>query len=165
MKIAKEFRWEMGHRLSFHEGKCINLHGHSYKMLVELTGAPNEDGIVLDYYDLKEIVAPIVDELDHAFMVKEDDVKVLEFLQAMDSKHVVVGFESTAENICIYLLKRIKNAGPPNSVTRIKVKVFETENTYAEEEIEVQFSGSAVCRGGFNNSTIPRTRVHNGNNL
>ena len=38
MKIAKEFNWEMGHRLPEHFGKCKNIHGHSYKMMVELEG-------------------------------------------------------------------------------------------------------------------------------
>ena len=61
MKIAKEFRWEMGHRLKFHKGKCINLHGHSYKMMVEFTGDVDENGMVLDYYDVKEIISPLVD--------------------------------------------------------------------------------------------------------
>ena len=38
MKIAKEFRWEMGHRLPEHFGLCKNIHGHSYKMIVEFEG-------------------------------------------------------------------------------------------------------------------------------
>jgi len=38
MKIAKEFKWEMGHRLPEHFGQCKNIHGHSYKMLVEFEG-------------------------------------------------------------------------------------------------------------------------------
>ena len=52
MRISKEFRWEMGHRLQLHKGLCKNLHGHSYKMEVELTGDVLENGMVLDYYDL-----------------------------------------------------------------------------------------------------------------
>ena len=40
MKIAKEFRWEMGHRLPEHFGLCKNIHGHSYKMVVEFEGEP-----------------------------------------------------------------------------------------------------------------------------
>ena len=55
MKIAKEFRWEMGHRLLEHKGKCYNLHGHSYKLLVEFGGEVEPNGMVMDYFDVKKI--------------------------------------------------------------------------------------------------------------
>jgi 6-pyruvoyltetrahydropterin/6-carboxytetrahydropterin synthase len=135
MKIAKEFRWEMGHRLKFHQGKCINLHGHSYKMMVEFTGEVDENGMVLDYYDVKEIVAPLVDDLDHGFLVYENDTELLEILKKLNSKHTVVKFESTAENLCKYFLEKIAEKKLPGNIKRLSVKVFETENTYAEEEL------------------------------
>ena len=133
MKIAKEFRWEMAHRLKFHQGKCINLHGHSYKMMVEFTGDVDENGMVMDYYDVKEIVAPLVEELDHGFLVYENDTELLEILKKLNSKHSVVKFESTAENICKYFLEKISESKLPDNIKKISVKVFETENTYAEE--------------------------------
>lgn len=135
MKIAKEYNWEMGHRLPFHEGKCKNLHGHSYKCMVELNGEPDSNGMVLDYYDMKNIIGPVIDELDHAFMVYSKDTEVIEFLDKINSRKVVVEFQSTAENICLYLLHKIKETNLPKSIKSIKVKVLETENTYAEEEI------------------------------
>ncbi len=135
MKIAKDFRWEMGHRLPFHKGKCKNLHGHSYKITVELEGDTDENGMVIDYYDVKELIAPIIEELDHSFMVYIEDKDLLEVLRKMNSKHVVVNFQSTAENICGYFLERIKNASPPQNVKKIKVWVYETESTYASDEL------------------------------
>ena len=71
MKIAKEFRWEMGHRLQCHKGKCINLHGHSYKLLVEFIGNVEDNGMVMDYFDVKEVVGPIVEELDHSVVISK----------------------------------------------------------------------------------------------
>lgn len=137
MKIAKEYSWEMGHRLPFHEGKCKNMHGHSYKCMVELNGEPDKNGMVLDYYDMKTIIQPIIDELDHSFMVYSEDKEVIEFLDKINSRKVVVDFQSTAENICLFLLKKIKEANLPGNIKSIKVKVLETENTYAEEEISI----------------------------
>ena len=134
MKIAKEFTWEMGHRLTFHKGKCKNLHGHSYKCMVELTGEPDKNGMVLDYYDVKKIIEPLIDEMDHSFMVFSSDKELIHALQTLNSRYVVVDFETTAENICIYLLKKIKSSNLPKNISALKVKVFETENTYAEEE-------------------------------
>ncbi|MDF1612732.1 6-pyruvoyl trahydropterin synthase family protein [Stygiobacter electus] len=138
MKIAKEYRWEMGHRLPFHEGKCKNLHGHSYKCMVEINGEPDKNGMVLDYYDMKKIIKPIIEELDHSFMVWSGDKEVIEFLDKINSKKVIVDFQSTAENICLYLLERIKKTDLPKNINTLKVKVFETENTYAEEEISLK---------------------------
>ncbi len=137
MKIAKEFTWEMGHRLPFHAGKCKNLHGHSYKCMVELTGDPDENGMVMDYYDLKKVVEPILDELDHAFMVCKKDIEMIEALEKLNSRKVIVDFETTAENICIYLLNKIKSAKLPQNIHSIKVRVLETENSYAEEETKI----------------------------
>lgn len=133
MKIAKEFTWEMGHRLPFHSGKCKNLHGHSYKCSIELTGDPDKNGMVMDYYDLKKVVEPILDELDHSFMVYKKDIEMIEALEKLNSRKVVVDFETTAENICIYLLNKIKSARLPQNIHSIKVRVLETENSYAEE--------------------------------
>lgn len=137
MKIAKEFTWEMGHRLPFHEGKCNNLHGHSYKCMIELTGEPDKNGIVLDYYDLKKIVEPILDEMDHSFIVWKDDKELIDALEKLRSRMVIVDFQTTAENICVYLLNRIKSSKLPANINAIKVRVLETENTYAEEEMQL----------------------------
>jgi 6-pyruvoyltetrahydropterin/6-carboxytetrahydropterin synthase len=135
MKIAKEFNWEMGHRLPEHFGKCKNIHGHSYKMMVELDGDLNENGMVMDYYDLKKIINPIVENLDHAFMVYVEDIHVIEFLEKIKSKKVIVNFESTVENITRYFLSEIIKKDLPVNIHNIKVRVCETPDDYAEEEI------------------------------
>lgn len=137
MRIAKEFRWEMGHRLPFHEGKCKNLHGHSYKCMVELNGDILDGKMVLDYYDVKKVIEPIIENLDHSFIACSDDKELIEALEKLNSKIVVVEFQTTAENLCIYLLNEIKNSNLPANIKSIKVKVFETENTYAEEELQL----------------------------
>ncbi len=142
MKISKEFKWEMGHRLPFHSGKCKNIHGHTYKMRLEIDGDLDENGMVMDYYDVSEIISPLIDELDHSFMVKENDFEIIEFLNKINSKKVVVPFETTAENITVYLLRRIKDKILSERIKRIKVRVYETEKTYAEDEIILENSKS-----------------------
>ncbi|MEE9448446.1 MAG: 6-carboxytetrahydropterin synthase [Ignavibacteriaceae bacterium] len=137
MRIAKEFKWEMGHRLPEHFGQCKNIHGHSYKMLVEFEGELDENGMVIDYYDVEKIVKPIIEKLDHAFLVNKDDKHTREFLEKLNSKKVIVDFESTVENICIYLLTKIKSADLPANVNAIMVRVSETEEDYAEERISL----------------------------
>lgn len=133
MKIAKEFRWEMGHRLPEHFGLCKNIHGHSYKMLVEFEGELDQNQMVIDYYDVERIINPVIEKLDHSFMVNINDLVVLEFLEKMNSKKVVVDFNSTAENICLYLLNEIKKCELPQNISSIKIRVYETQFDYAEE--------------------------------
>lgn len=135
MKISKEFKWEMGHRLPFHSGKCINIHGHTYKMRVEIEGDLDSNGMVMDYYDVSSVISPLVDELDHSFIVKDNDSEVIEFLNKLNSKKVVVPFETTAENITLYMLQKIKEKITSDRIKKIKVRVYETEKTYAEDEI------------------------------
>ncbi|MCJ7552326.1 MAG: 6-carboxytetrahydropterin synthase [Ignavibacteriaceae bacterium] len=138
MKIAKEFRWEMGHRLPEHFGQCKNIHGHSYKMLVEFEGELDKNEMIIDYYDVEKIINPIIEKLDHAFMVHKNDTIVLEFLEKMNSKKVVVDFQATAESICLYLLGEIKKTSLPENVSNIKVRVFETPFDYAEESVKLR---------------------------
>ena len=137
MKVAKEFHWEMGHRLPEHFDLCKNIHGHSYKMIVEFEGELNKDGMVIDFYDVEKIINPLVEEMDHSFMVKEDDEVVLEFLTKLSSKKVVVNFESTVENICKYISAKIAKNKLPGNIKNIIVRVYETAGDYAEEKISV----------------------------
>ena len=137
MKIAKEFHWDMGHRLPEHFGKCKNIHGHTYRMIVELEGNVLDSGMVMDYYDLKKIVLPIIEELDHAFIVYKEDKEIIQFLDKLNSKKVIVGFQSTVENICRYMLGKIKAANLPSNIDTLRVKIYETLDDYAEDEIKL----------------------------
>ncbi len=138
MKIAKEFRWEMGHRLPEHFGLCKNIHGHSYKMIVEFDGELNKDQMVIDYYDVEKIINPIINQLDHAFMVNTNDKIVLDFLEKMNSKKVVVDFDATAENICKFLLSEISKSILPENINSVKVRVYETQFDYAEDTLQLK---------------------------
>lgn len=137
MKIAKEFRWEMGHRLPEHFDKCKNIHGHSYKMILEFEGDVNKSGMVMDYYDVKKMVHPIIEKVDHAFMVYKEDKEIISFLEKMKTKMVVVEFQSTVENICKYFLNEIKKINLPKNVEKVSVRIYETADDYAEESIKI----------------------------
>jgi 6-pyruvoyltetrahydropterin/6-carboxytetrahydropterin synthase len=106
-------------------------------MIVEFEGNLNKQGMVIDYYDVEKIIAPIIEKLDHSFMVNKNDGLMIEFLEKMKSKNVIVDFESTAENISFYLLSEIKKASLPPNVHSVRVRVYETEFDYAEESSDV----------------------------
>ena len=70
IRITKEFTFETAHALYGYDGKCKNIHGHSYKLAVTVIGTPITDptnvkmGMVIDFGDLKSIVKEeVVDPL------------------------------------------------------------------------------------------------------
>lgn len=137
MKIAKEFRWEMGHRLPDHFDKCKDIHGHSYKLILEIEGDIDATGMVMDYYDVKKMINPIIEKLDHAFMVYKKDLETIAFLKKIQSKMVVVDFQSTVENICSYFLNEIKKINLPKNIRKASVRIYETMDDYAEDSVNL----------------------------
>lgn len=136
--IAKDFNWEMGHRLPFHTGGCQNIHGHSYKLRVEIEGEPNEQGMVMDYFDMKAIVQPLVDRLDHCFLCDESDAVMRGFFQANPMNVCYVPFPTTAENIAVHLLGEMAPRFRQfPALKRLTVRVHETLRTYAEISIDL----------------------------
>lgn len=131
----------MGHRLPFHEGLCKNIHGHSYCMVVEVEGEINENGMIIDFYDLGKVVNPIIDEFDHAFMCWEEDTEVRNFLEKLHMKRVIVDYHSTVENICSDFSRRITGELRKIKNSRFKavtVRVSETPNSSAEKTVIIK---------------------------
>lgn len=140
MKISKEFRWEMGHRIPEHDGLCKNVHGHSYKMVVEIKGEVAENGMIIDFYDLGQIVKPVIDVMDHSFLCESGDDVMIEFLKANGMKYFTVDFHSTVENICMYLANTFSSKidrNKYNNIRSLTVKIFETPNSYAEYSVDL----------------------------
>jgi len=136
IRIARQFHWEMGHRLPFHRMGCANIHGHSYKLWVEIEGVLDEHGMLMDYGDLKRIVEPVLEPLDHAFMCSEQDEIMKNFLSNNDFKTIHVPFTSTAENIIEYLLLEIWSHVSHNErIHSLRLRLHETDNSYAETGI------------------------------
>ena len=128
----------MAHALSNYDGKCKNIHGHTYKLFVTLIGVPCEDstspknGMVLDFGDLKNIVkVPIVDVFDHALVVPAN--KGFEELRKFQEteKYIEVPFQPTCENLTIYIAKIIQSK-LPDTVSLYSVRLYETPTSYAE---------------------------------
>ena len=115
MKIVKIIQWDMGHRVLNHRSVCKGLHGHRYKAeicvegdIVNETGA-SEEGMVVDFADIKQIANSFIhDKLDHAFMVWEKDIELLNFFENSEGhKPVIVPFTSTAENVAAYIFNEL----------------------------------------------------------
>ncbi len=138
MKVAKTFRWEAAHRLPMHPGLCRNLHGHSYRMTVILDGPVGPDEMVIDFGHIKSIVSPLVNAWDHATLVSEDDVELLDLVTQLESKHFLVPGQTTVENLCRIAAEAIEEHGKEllvsHAITNLTVRIHETETCYSEIE-------------------------------
>lgn len=66
MFLSKDFTFDSAHFLTKYHGKCENLHGHTYKLRVTVEGPVGEDGMVMDFSDLKKLVKEkVIDRYDH----------------------------------------------------------------------------------------------------
>ena len=67
--VTRSFTFEAAHQLPWHHGKCRNLHGHSYRLEVTVEGPIGEDGIVVDFAEIKRVVErDVVDVYDHRYL-------------------------------------------------------------------------------------------------
>lgn len=131
--IAKEFKWEMSHRLPYHKGPCRNIHGHTYKMRIEISGEPDAHGMLMDYFTIKKIVDPLLDKLDHSFICDDKDTELIEFLVKMQFKHLVIPYYSTAENIAKFIIfDLIPHFELLENLDWIKLRLYETDDVFAE---------------------------------
>lgn len=128
MEIKKSFNWSMGHRLMKHKGLCYNPHGHNYKIDLCIYGELNEDGMVMDFSEVKKQMKPIIDELDHCFIISTSDGTLVDMFEGSDFKIVAVPFETTAENLVIWLYDRIKKE---TDIPIRKLELFETDGNSA----------------------------------
>ena len=147
MKIGKVIQWDMGHRVLNHRSVCKGLHGHRYKAeicvqgdLVEKKDA-SEEGMVIDFADIKKTAQKFIqEELDHAFMVWEKDIELLEFFKnSKGHKPVIVPFTPTAENVAAYIFNELKDKFIDVFKTGLhlqSVKLWETPSSYGLYESE-----------------------------
>ena len=138
IRITKEFHFEMAHALYGYDGPCKNIHGHSYLLSVTIIGKPITDsnnvklGMVMDFSELKTIVKPIVDKLDHATILNNNSPhKELSAKNSLFNKLVLVNYQPTCENMLIDIAQQIGVQLKP-TVKLHHLKLQETATSYAE---------------------------------
>lgn len=136
-KTAKQFTFDMAHMLDGHDGKCQNLHGHTYILQVEISGSLHESGakrgMVMDFADLKDIVKyHILDKMDHAFIYdtnSQRESQVADLLNQLNSKTYGIPTRTTAEAMAQHIYQTLQQqAALPVSLVRL----WETPSSYCE---------------------------------
>jgi 6-pyruvoyltetrahydropterin/6-carboxytetrahydropterin synthase len=140
IRITKQFSFETGHALYGYDGKCKNVHGHSYKLSVTVIGKPITDsnnvkyGMVIDFTDLKKIVREeIVDVFDHATVFNKNTphIELAKELKERDHHVILVDYQPTSENMVIDFASKIQNRLSEN-IKLHSLRLQETESSFAE---------------------------------
>ncbi len=140
IRITKQFSFETGHALYGYDGKCKNVHGHSYKLFVTVIGSPNQDknnvkyGMVIDFTDLKKIVKEeIVEIFDHATVFNKNTPHVELAKELKDRGHhvILVDYQPTSENMVIDFVSKIQSRLPEN-IKLFSLRLQETDSSFAE---------------------------------
>jgi len=132
IKIEKKYHFYAGHR-NFSAGeKCGRPHGHTYDIVCTFEFGIMKNGITMLFSDIDKLVEPILKEYDHYFLLNIDD-PLVEIFELAGEKYKTVPFETSAENMAIWLFNRIKNeAGLP--ISKIEFGETKTSKIIYEEK-------------------------------
>lgn len=139
IRVTKEFSFEMAHMLYNYDGPCRNVHGHSYRIFVTLSGSPIDDpdnpknGMVIDFNHLKDIVEKvIINVFDHSVVISKNyDKEKLEVFKQLFANLLIVDYQPTCENMVFDFAVRIRKQ-LPSGVKLHSLKLYETANSFAE---------------------------------
>lgn len=132
--LRTENSFDAAHFLADYEGKCRNIHGHRWRVLIEIQADALEEqgqmrGMVVDFGELKKAVKEVTDYFDHAFIYEEGTLKkkTVEALTEEEFRLISVPFRPTAENFAEYFYRKIEERG-----YQVKqAEVYETPNNCA----------------------------------
>ncbi|WP_078596563.1 6-carboxytetrahydropterin synthase QueD [Evansella clarkii] len=125
--VSKEFTFDAAHHLHCYEGKCKNLHGHTYKVIFGISGFVDETGLMIDFGDIKEIWKKEIEvQLDHRYL-----------------NETLPPMNTTAENMVVWIFEKMAEAvAERESLSREQgarvefVRLYETPTSYAEARRE-----------------------------
>ncbi|UOR13361.1 6-carboxytetrahydropterin synthase QueD [Halobacillus amylolyticus] len=116
--VSKEFTFDAAHHLHCYEGKCKNLHGHTYKVIFGISGFVDEIGLVIDFGDIKKIWKEQIEiHLDHRYL-----------------NDTLPQMNTTAENMVVWVYEKMEEAvQQERDDLRVEfVQLYETPTSYAE---------------------------------
>jgi len=128
----------MAHALHRYDGACANIHGHSYRLEVTITGDIITDknhpkcGMIMDFSDLKHCVqTAVLNDFDHALVLNAVGAENFLPLQKQFENIIFVDYQPTNENLLTDFAQRIKTK-LPNGVSLVRLKMYETNASFAE---------------------------------
>jgi len=129
MIIEKKYHFYAAHRNKEAGIKCGRIHGHTYNIICHFTFDTIHNGVTMLFSDIDKIVEPIIKQYDHYFLLYEKD-PLCEMLDLIDEEYIGLPFETSAENIAIWIFNQIKNKLPI-----VRIELAETKTSKVVYEI------------------------------
>ena len=133
-ELVTEAAFDSAHFLTDYYGKCENLHGHRWRVVVhiaqeELQREGTMRDMVLDFGVFKKQVRALADAFDHSFLVEEGSLSqgTLDALEGEGFTVKILPFRTTAENLAKHFFEQLQEEGLPVSC----VEMYETPNNCA----------------------------------
>ncbi|MBU9720881.1 MULTISPECIES: 6-carboxytetrahydropterin synthase QueD [Bacillaceae] len=121
--VSKEFTFDAAHHLHSYEGKCKNLHGHTYKVVFGISGFVDEIGLMIDFGEIKDIW--------------KNDIEV--FLDHRYINEMLPPMNTTAENMVVWIYEKMEESLNNRKQLSIEqgarvefVRLYETPTSFAE---------------------------------
>lgn len=122
--LSKNFRFESAHRLAKgYEGKCANIHGHSWngKIEVEVAGV-DEMGLSIDFKDLGKFTKEVEAIFDHKILLYENDKEIINLCKNNNWEFVVFGDNPTCEVVARWIYAKAATFFPSHvKVTSVTI--------------------------------------------
>lgn len=132
--LETEASFDAAHFLSGYDGKCANIHGHRWRVVLSVRGEELEPagpkrGMLIDFGDVKKDLKAEADELDHSLIIERGSLKpkTMEALLEEGFRVLEFDFRPTAEEFARYFYRRMKEKGYPADM----VRVYETPSNQA----------------------------------
>lgn len=128
--IEKKYHFYAAHRNKNADEKCGRIHGHTYhiKCFFKFAKIDSKSGITTLFGDIDALVKPIIKGYCHWFLIYEND-PLCEILHLANEPHKKLPFETSAENLAIWLFTRIKNE------TKLPINRIELAETQSSKVI------------------------------
>jgi 6-pyruvoyltetrahydropterin/6-carboxytetrahydropterin synthase len=116
--LKYDFKFDAAHRLMTYKGPCHNLHGHTWRVQLELLGKVNTaTGMLLDFQEIKKIInSTVMAKLDHGAIFNFEDKVLWQNLQALKLKVYTLSGEPTCENLSQVIYEMLNEAFKPYGV-------------------------------------------------
>ena len=138
-QLTTEHSFDSAHFLAGYDGKCGNLHGHRWRVLLTVQSETlredrQQKGMYVDFAELKKDLRTELDALDHVLIIEQGSLResTMKALQEEKFQVVEMPFRPTAENFARYFYELFTLKGYPVA----KVEVYETPNNCAVYEEE-----------------------------
>lgn len=131
--VSTEGSFDAAHFLKDYQGKCKNIHGHRWRVVVQVNATSlledkQNQGMVADFKDVKKALNQLLNTFDHTLIYEKDSLKpaLKKLLQEEDFALREVPFRPTAENFSRFFYEELKK-----SMNITQVSVYETPNNCA----------------------------------